>query len=122
MAKQEDSWEENRKFVFDNIDKLGETLQGQYTGLGRGIEKLEGSFEKRLDKQSDDFNVQLLNITTKLESMKENDLSHIDERLDALDKNVTAINTKLIMATGFLVVFIPILIQVAQLSVDYFKN
>jgi len=126
MAKRsranEDGWEENRKFVFDNIDKLGETLQGQYTGLGRSIERLGESFEKKIDKQSDEFSTHLLNLSGKLEVIKENDLTHLDKRLDKLENSVTAINTKLITASAIVIISIPILIQVLQLSVDYFKN
>ena len=126
MAKRsranEDGWEENRKFVFDNIDKLGETLQGQYTGLGRSIERLGESFEKKIDKQSDEFSTHLLNLSGKLEVIKENDLTHLDKRLDKLENSVTAINTKLITITAIVIVSIPILIQVFELSVEYFKN
>ena len=126
MAKRsradEDGWEENRKFVFDNIDKLGETLQGQYSGLGRSIERLGESFEKKIDKQSDEFSTHLLNLSGKLEAIKENDLTHLDKRLDKLENSVTAINTKLITASAIVIISIPILIQVLQLSVDYFKN
>ena len=126
MAKRsranEDGWEENRKFVFDNIDKLGETLQGQYSGLGRSIERLGESFEKKIDKQSDEFSTHLLTLSGKLEAIKENDLTHLDKRLDKLENSVTAINTKLITASAIVIISIPILIQVLQLSVDYFKN
>ena len=126
MAKRsradEDGWEENRKFVFDNIDKLSETLQGQYTGLGRSIERLGESFEKKIDKQSDEVNTQLFNLSGKLEAIKENDLTHLDKRLDKLENSVTAINTKLITVTAVVIVSIPILIQVFELSVEYFKN
>ena len=126
MAKRsranEDGWEENRKFVFDNIDKLSETLQGQYSGLGRSIERLGESFEKKIDKQSDEFSTHLLTLSGKLEAIKENDLTHLDKRLDKLENSVTAINTKLITASAIVIISIPILIQVLQLSVDYFKN
>ena len=126
MAKRsradEDGWEENRKFVFDNIDKLGETLQGQYSGLGRSLERLGESFEKKIDKQSDEFSTHLLNLSGKLEAIKDNDLTHLDKRLDKLENSVTAINTKLITASAIVIISIPILIQVLQLSVDYFKN
>ena len=126
MAKRsranEDGWEENRKFVFDNIDKLSETLQGQYTGLGRSIERLGESFEKKIDKQSDEFSTHLLTLSGKLETIKDNDLTHLDKRLDKLENSVTAINTKLITITAIVIVSIPILIQVFELSVDYFKN
>ena len=126
MAKRsradEDGWEENRKFVFDNIDKLGETLQGQYSGLGRSIERLGESFEKKIDKQSDEFSTHLLTLSGKLEAIKDNDLTHLDKRLDKLENSVTAINTKLITVTAVVIVSIPILIQVFELSVEYFKN
>jgi len=125
MAKRsradEDSWNENRKLVFDNINSLSETLKAQYNVLGTSLDKLENSFEKRINKQSDDFNIQLSNITTKLETIKDNDLTHIDERLNDLKVSITSINSKITLIGIILMVGIPISFQIVQLFVDFFK-